>query len=301
MIFAIGEILVDIFPEYHRIGGAPFNFAYHLKRFGFPVRFFSRIGKDAAGSEIRALMHTTGLDPSDLQIDADRETGRVEILFTEPGKPKFTIIDNAAYDAFDFDDAMERSLFLPPKIIYFGSLIQRTRKGFETLQRILSQKHPDTRCFYDVNLRPGCAHPHIVVASLAHADILKLNDDELEITAEYLGIRSITELESVKTLMARFNLSVVAVTHGADGSSLYTKEGRYETAAPVPGAVIDTVGAGDAFSAVLAAGLLSGWAPERILMQASRFAAHICTVKGAIPASRTVYEQFRLRFEEKVN
>ncbi|MDX9786686.1 MAG: carbohydrate kinase [Desulfobacterales bacterium] len=300
MIISIGEILVDVFPDYQRIGGAPFNFAYHLKQFEFPVRFFSRIGKDAFGREIRALASASGLNPEDLQIDSQRPTGRVEVQLTDQGNPRFVIIENAAYDFFTLDKTITEVLHLPPRMIYFGSLMQRTRNGFDTLQRILSQKHPDTLCLYDMNLRPGCAQPHIIIKSLPHADILKLNEEELEITAAHLRLRHVNEPETVAALMARFNINIVAVTRGAAGSALYTETQRHEIAAPPAVAVADTVGAGDAYSAVLAAGVLSGWPPEKILIHANRFSAHICSVKGAFPAAGHMYAEFRAQFGETI-
>ena len=126
MILSIGEILVDIFPNYERIGGAPFNFAYHMKKFGFPTRFISRIGCDETGENINRFISESGFDKKDIQLDADHPTGRVQVQLNEKGIPDFEILKDVAYDHISFDTVINNCKENPPEFVYFGSLIQRT-------------------------------------------------------------------------------------------------------------------------------------------------------------------------------
>lgn len=300
MILSIGEILFDVFPKYRRIGGAPFNFAHHLKGLGFPVRFVSRVGKDENGWKILSLLEKAGFRSEDVQIDSDHPTGTVKVDLDDQGVPKFTIREDVAYDHLAFDQNIGNILAERPSLIYYGSLIQRTDPGFSTLHQILSRRHRQSRCLYDMNLRPGCEKPRLIERSLTEADILKLNDDELETAAEMFGFPA-DGPDAAAAMMPRFGLSVVALTRGAEGSELYVGRDRFGTAAPKPAAVVDTVGAGDAFTAMLAAGILEGWKPDRILSTAARFASRICTIEGAIPEDMEFYRNFRREMKGSAN
>jgi len=296
MILSIGEILFDVFPQYRRVGGAPFNFAYHAQGLGLPVRFVSRVGKDEPGWEIMSLLAKAGFRSRDIQIDPDHPTGAVNVELDDQGVPTFSILENRAYDQLAFNERIEAILEEGPRLIYFGSLIQRTENGFSTLHGILAERPPGSQCLYDMNLRPGCVHRRIVEESLQAADILKINEEELETSAALLNIAS-TGPDAVEALIHRFGLDMVALTRGADGSELYVGRDRFGTAAPKPAEVADTVGAGDAYTAMLAAGVLNGWPPEQILSAAARFSSRVCTIEGAIPEDFTFYEDFR--FEMK--
>jgi fructokinase len=292
MIVAIGEILFDVFPDGRRIGGAPFNFAYHLGKLNLPTRFISRVGRDEPGETIAAFLSAAGFDAADLQVDAERPTGRVEVTLDSRKRHQFTIVPDVAYDALDLGALETQLRATPARLIYFGSLAQRTRRGFETVHRLLSGIPRETLRLYDMNLRPGAQSKTIVIASLEHADILKLNDSELEKTASFLG-RGGGEAELIEWIRERFALKMVALTRGDKGATLYTPAGRIDARAMDVATLADTVGAGDAFCAVLAAGVLLDWPAERILREAIRFSAQICSVSGAIPASDDAYQALR--------
>ena len=300
MILSIGEILFDVFPKYRRIGGAPFNFAHHLKGLGFPVRFVSRVGKDENGWKILSLLEKAGFRSEDVQIDPTHPTGTVAVDLDDQGIPQFTIRQEVAYDHLTFDESIGEILDERPSLIYYGSLIQRTDSGFSTLHQILSRRHRQSRCLYDMNLRPGCEKPRLIERSLTEADILKLNDEELKTAAEMFGF-SADGPDAAAAMMPRFGLSMVALTRGAEGSELYVGRDRFGTAAPKPSSVADTVGAGDAYTAMLAAGILEGWEPERILSTAARFASRICSIEGAIPEDMEFYRDFRREMKGSAN
>lgn len=287
MILALGEILFDVFPDYRRLGGAPFNFAFHLKQLGFRVCFVSRVGEDRNGKEIRAAVKAHGFNPADLQVDPCHATGTVAVSLNDTGVPTFDILPNVAYDHIDFTPAVG-SLLEDCALIYFGTLIQRTDRGFNNLQNILSARKSHTKCLYDINLRPGGYTSQVVRESLSHADLLKLNEEELEVLESMHG-KKCDEDRFVAFLREHYAIDVVALTRGHSGSTLFTADGRFDAATPLVEKVVDTVGAGDAFASVLAAGYLRGLPAPKTLTAATRLAAHLCTVAGAIPDDSDLY------------
>jgi fructokinase len=296
VIWVIGEILFDVFPNYRRLGGAPFNFAYHLKNFGFDIRFISRIGKDAAGEEILGKLVQCRFDPGDIQIDDDHPTGAVNVALDEKGVPQFDILPNVAYDYIEFIPDDHSEPINRAELIYFGSLAQRTRVGFEAVQAMITCKSPAARCFYDINLRPRCYNDTLILKSLSESNILKLNQEEFE------KLKQIKMFEGdcrgfVQYLMESCPLDFVSLTSGDRGSELFTPSEYHRTDPAKVASAADTVGAGDAYAAMLAAGILRNWHPEEILQRASRFASRICKIKGAIPESPSFYKPYTPLFE----
>lgn len=291
MILVIGEILVDIFPEYRRIGGAPFNFSYHLHRFGWPVKLVSRIGEDETGREILDLLRRHNFGADHVQVDAWHPTGRVLVHPDGSGNHEFEILPDVAYDHIDLPDCPEAITGNPPALIYFGTLVQRTSAAFGRLQNFLASRSPETRCLYDINLRPGCYNTEIVHNSLRQTDILKINAAEVTMVRDMLN-SPLPEDRFIDWLMREYKIEMVSLTRGNGGSELITPYSRNKAAVPETGPVADSVGAGDAYAAVLAWGYLNDWTPERILTEASAFSARICQIQGAIPDDQAFYDSF---------
>lgn len=291
MIVVVGEILIDRFPEYERVGGAPFNFAYHLKQMGCPVRFITRIGDDADGRHLLHQLAEHHFDLEDVQIDTQHPTGLVKIELDYQGVPQFDICKEVAYDFIDFSS-------VPPidwsatRMIYFGTLAQRTQHGFRQYQQILMNKPSSTLGFCDINLRAPHLNRDAIKASLHKADILKLNNDELNrIGTDHQGPQ--TQEALIQWALKTFDLQLLALTSGDKGSRAITDQEDL-SAAPIPvDHIVDTVGAGDGYAAVLAVGLLNGRPLARTLQLATEFAAHICTLPGAVPANSAPYDQLR--------
>jgi fructokinase len=295
LILVIGEILFDEFPKYRRLGGAPFNFAYHLKNFGFNVRFISKIGMDDAGKEILHKLELARFDLDDIQVDDVHPTGRVKVRLDKSGTPQFDIISEVAYDYIEFIPEYHSSLISEARMIYFGSLVQRSEAGCENLQAFVSRNSPEALNFYDINLRPGCYNKAIIEKSLLKTNILKLNTNELGKLMQMLPLKTNNDA-FVHHLMKTHSIHTVSLTKGELGSELYTNQ-RCFTAEPTETiTVVDSVGAGDAYAAMLAAGLLKKWQPQKILDRASLFASRICEIKGAIPDSELFYEPFKSLF-----
>jgi fructokinase len=295
MIVVLGEILVDIFETYRRIGGAPFNFAFHLKQLSFPVRFVTRIGRDRWGDEIVELLARHQFDPEDVQIDAIHPTGTVRVTLDDQGVPGFDIRDEVAYDYIDFE-AVDPILGPETRLIYYGTLAQRSDAAFERFERLLSCKEKRTISFCDINLRPPHVRWDVLESALRHADILKLNSDELNRIGDFLR-REEGEPLLVRHLMERYDIDMLVLTRGASGSTIFRGGEQYDAPLPETGEVVDTVGAGDAFAAVIAAGYLRGLPLPGLLDAATRFAAGICSLPGAIPEDLSIYDRLRKNLE----
>jgi fructokinase len=298
LILAIGEILFDMFPAGRRLGGAAFNFAYHIHQFAGPLRFLSRIGDDPEGRAIERFLAAQHFPRGDLQRDAAHPTGRVRVTLDAEGSPQFEILSGAAYDFITPTPAIRRYVAHDCRLIYFGSLIQRTAQGARTVRTILQQRAPHVKCLFDVNLRPDCYTEEIVTASLAETDLLKLSQEELDILAAMHGLTGATA-DRVAGLMARFHIEMVALTRGAQGSCLFTGDARHDIQPRDNITVKDTVGAGDAFAAMLAIGYLGGWPAARTLSLADRFATAVCGIEGAVPTEARFYAPFRQALDQR--
>jgi len=292
MILTVGEVLLDIFPDGKRPGGAPFNFAFHLKSLGLPVIFVSRVGNDEDGNLILNLLKEKGFDLKFIQTDTNHKTGHAACELNTEGIPCFNVVKDAAFDYLRYSE-MESALDENIGMIYYGTLIQRSRKSSDTLMKILGNRKPATKCFYDMNLRPDCYSEDIIKASLAHCDILNLNQEESDIVKKIFGISGEDE-ELAGYLMDKLAVEWVSLTKGKSGSRLFTPQKEYAVHIREDNAdVADTVGAGDAYSAILAVGYLSKRDPQFIIELANRFAGEICRIRGAIPDDDRLYRKFR--------
>ena len=279
-ILVIGEVLYDVFPGSRRVGGAPFNFASHLIHLGFTVKFITRVGADDDGRRLLEYMRRKGFDLEYVQIDDRHETGRVMVYPDQSGGHRFEILPDVAYDYIAWTEAALRVLQKPPDLIYFGNLAQRTATGRRTINRICRSRSPKSIVFYDINLRPGCYSRDIVRQSLFHADILKLNDEELDLIAGMFGLAGDAD-SMMETLMREFNLRLVALTKGGRGSEVFSAGDHIVM--PLHH-VYDCVDA-----AVLAAGYLKNGDMHQVMAAAMEFAGRICGIPGAVPEDGAVY------------
>lgn len=288
MILSIGEILFDIFPEGRRLGGAPFNFAYHLHCLNIPVRFLGRIGSDPEGQDIVDFLKASVFPTDDLQIDAEHPTGRVEVTIDAQKGPQFNILTDMAYDYITATPSIEQYVAQNCRLIYFGSLIQRTPHAARIVRRLLQQRSPRARCLYDVNLRPDCFDADVLEFSLHETDILKLNEDEITALAAMKTMRGDT-VAIANTLMSRYDIEMVVLTSAEQGSRIFTSDSQHHIEPSRDVQIADTVGAGDAYAAMLAIGILRQWPPEQILSAAQSLATAVCGISGAVPTHRAFY------------
>lgn len=276
-ILCIGEILWDRLPEGDFLGGAPFNVAYHLKMFGGEVTFISRTGDDELGKVTLERVEDLGISAAHIQNDKYLPTGVVDVTFTEGGVPHYIIREPAAWDAIGLDKQTER-IICESAAIVFGTLAQRNPVSGKTIRSIRTS--PALKVL-DLNLRTPYDQPEIVRESLEIADFLKVNDEEFHRLQEWFGLPG-SMSETAGMLAKRFNLKVICVTRGGDGAFLL-HNGNWLKSDGVRIRATDTIGAGDAFLAVLLTGYLKRYPMQKVLDRANRFGAYIATRKGGTP------------------
>lgn len=287
-IVVAGEVLFDVFPDGDRLGGAPFNFACHLQGMGATPLLFSRVGADERGARIRVAMEARHLATTGLQVDPDHPTGWVTVTLGDGGH-RFTIHRDVAYDYLDGKAVAAAMAAHPVDLFYFGTLACRAPTSRAAI--LAAAAATPGRRFLDVNLRPDCWEIDQVRACLHHATVVKINDEEVATLAPLLSLPE-GEEAAVEALGRRFALEAVILTRGGEGAAWYGADGWHRGASPAV-EVVDTVGAGDAFAAVSALGLLHGWPPALCLKRAAALAAAVCTMRGACPKEAGFYTPFR--------
>jgi len=280
-----GEVLFDHFPDGEVVlGGAPFNVAWHLNAFGARPVLISRVGNDALGRRIRDAMQSWRMDTAGLQLDSAHPTGTVDVSI-ENDEPRYDIVEHRAWDFINADS-------LPPvtdaALLYHGSLALRSPVSRQTLDCL--HANLDAPIFVDVNLRPPWWKREEVDRRLDAARWVKLNDDEL-VTLAPAG----NTLEQRATLLQQAHrLALLITTRGAEGALAHDSKGHaLQVQPPVTDKLTDTVGAGDAFAAVIILGLLNDWDLEQTLQRAQTFASAIVGIRGATPEHRDFYTVFR--------
>jgi len=280
VIVGIGEVLWDTFADTRRLGGAPTNFAYHARRLGAEAAVASCVGDDDDGREVRDQLRAWGLDARHLAVDPSHRTGVVTVRLDEHGVADYVIQEDAAWDFLPFDDPL-RELAGRADAVCFGSLAQRGPTSRATIRRFLDSTRPDCLRVFDVNLRQSYHDREVIDHLLARSGVLKLNDQELPVVAGLLGFGG-DETEILRAIRGRYGLRLVALTRGELGSRLVAADRDSEHPAESV-EVIDTVGAGDAFTAALTIGLLRGDPLGQVHRRASRLAGFVCSRGGATP------------------
>lgn len=290
VVVGLGEALYDCFPNRRILGGAPVNLAVHVKRmlesYGGTAVAATSVGDDALGRDYVEELRERGLDTSTVQIDRCHPTGTVHVRINDRGDASYEFASDVAWDNFEFNSTWE-VLASRCDAIGFGTLAQRSEKSRQTIERFLDASQHAFKLF-DVNLRGEFFSASVLESSLRRASAVKLNEDELQIVCGELGLGLPGEdgLDEMAELILRtFTLSWVALTRGAKGTILYSPTGKFE-GSPVAfenAADADSVGAGDACSAVLLVGQLFDWPPARMVHIANTFGAFVATQPGATP------------------
>ncbi len=280
----VGEVLFDVMPDGTRVlGGAPFNVAWHLEAFGLRPLVVTRVGHDESGDEVLAAMDAWGMDTSGVQRDDAHPTGQVQVDLQD-GEPTFHILADQAYDHIDGDSAVRSAAGGAFSLLYHGSLICRGDISRSALNGI--KKGSGLPVFVDVNLRAPWWERDDVIASVRHARWVKLNEGELDVLAGG------SDAATAEAFRVGHGLEVVIVTRGDRGAVVVASDGTFEALPPTEVQVVDTVGAGDAFSAVFILGLTRAWTAALTLKRAVTFAAAVCTVPGATTMDSSLYSRF---------
>ncbi len=289
-VVGLGELLWDELPGGRRLGGAPANFAVMASRLGVHGILASRLGADEPGEAARRQLAGLPVDTRFLQTDADLPTGSVCVLI-EDGQPTYTIHAPVAWDALQVTGKWKQ-LAHRADAVCWGTLAQRDPRSEQTIRAFLAETRPECSRIFDVNLRAPFYTAGAVQRSLAQATVLKLNEGEMPLVLRLTGLetaeqhsydRQAAMTAAARRLLAAYGgLDLVAVTLGAHGSLLVTRDEvvRHPGIAAV---VVDTVGAGDAFTAALAVHRLLG-APLAVQSEAAnRWGAWVAGQAGAMP------------------
>ncbi len=295
-IAVFGEALVDDFITEQVVGGAPFNVARSLAAFGAATLMVTRIGADKNGALLRNEFRRFGMSEAALQIDDREATGRV-VVERDAGGHRFIILPDQAYDYVETAPALTALAQSQPEVIYFGTMAQRHPQSRATLRAMLEASKAQR--YLDLNVREGQVTERIAHESLKLADIVKVNEDELQDLFKWYthtqpgtgAADSPAMRDACLVLMRTFGLRGLIVTLGARGAMYFEADGtvtaNHECHAPAH--MVDTVGAGDAFSAVFMFGQSQGWPLTLTLARANAFAGAICGISGAVPADIGFY------------
>jgi fructokinase len=279
VVVGIGEALWDMLPSGKQLGGAPANFAYHVGQMGVPSCVVSALGNDALGDELQKLLDERQVNGVIARVEYP--TGTVQVTLNERGVPQYEIVEDVAWDNIPHTDDMLQ-IAKHCRAVCFGSLAQRSAVSRDSINAFLDAMEPDALVVFDINLRQHFYDKAVVCDSLKRCNILKINDEELLVVADLLGYVGCTTEEVCKQLMADYDLKILILTCGENGSYVYGDGNvHYE---PTPKVVVaDTVGAGDSFTAAFVAMLLKGSTLLEAHRKAVEVSAYICTQQGAMP------------------
>lgn len=287
-----GEVLFDSFPDGNLVlGGAPFNVAWHLAGFGLNPLMVTCIGDDAPGEQVKSMMRDWGMDVTGLQSSKDYPTGKVEVSLHN-GQPSYDIVPDQAYDYInsqlvsDLNEKMADSDEY--SLIYHGSLALRNAVSNKSLDEMVETTQ--LPLFLDLNLRSPWWNNNQIEKLLHRATWVKLNDEELfEICNP--GSKDIPTLKrAASDTLNQFKLERIIVTLGEYGAFVVSEDGIVEGRPGNIGHIVDTVGAGDAFSSVMIMGLIKNWKISETLDRALVFASAICQQQGATNRNRSLYQ-----------
>lgn len=289
-VIGLGEALFDCLPTGRKLGGAPANFAYHVSQFGFDSCAISAIGNDELGQEIIDTFDKVGLHYCLPKVDFP--TGTVQVTLNEQGIPQYEIKLGVAWDNIPLTPELT-NLAQHAQAVCFGSLAQRSEVSRATIQHFLESTPKDTLKVFDINLRQRWYNREVIETSLQHCNILKINDEELDIVAPMLlsvttdpaALIAADKEKAVRVcraLIELYELKMLILTCGTNGSYVITKDKCSFIDTPKV-EVADTVGAGDSFTATFIAKILAGASIEQAHEMAVKVSAYVCTQSGAMP------------------
>lgn len=280
-IVGIGELLLDVLPEGMELGGAPANFVYHTSQFGFNSYVISAIGKDSLGESLHKKIREKGLNEYIETVPFD--TGTVQIELDEKGIPYYHIKENVAWDNIQFSSKL-KELAKNTSVVCFGSLAQRNIISRETINHFLDTMPNDKNTYkiFDVNLRQSFYTKEILNQSMEKCNVLKINDEELIAICKLFGYSDIDLENECWNIINKYNLKILILTCGSKGSYVFTPDHHYSYIKAPKVNVIDTVGAGDSFTATFISALLQGKNTVEAHQLAVKVSAYVCTQKGAM-------------------
>lgn len=292
-ITAIGEILYDVYPDQKRLGGAPFNFIYHIWKILGRAGFISSVGDDTNGNEMLSHLNSIGFNTKFVSIDNKHPTGTVKVTMGEDKTPKFTISPECSYDYITLNSSSANLINEGTDLLYFGTLSSRNEITRTTIQSLFG--NPRLKYFCDLNLRHNFYSKELVEHILKTCNVIKLNDAELQKLKPLFDLPQ-TNNDAIKQLIQSYNIDMVALTLGSGGAELFSKS-EFNCYINTSTEVVDTLGAGDAYSAILCLGYLYNMPISGINKLACEFAEEICMFSGALPEEDSVYGKYQTIFK----
>lgn len=277
-IIGLGEILWDMLPTGKQLGGAPANFAYHVCRLGGNGWAVSAISDDELGREIKNTLSTKKLNT--ILEEVNEPTGTVQVTLNAAGVPTYEITEGVAWDHIPFTERIG-DLAKETSAVCFGTLAQRSPESRATIHEFIENMPDGSLKVYDINLRQNYYDEKIISDSLRLADILKINDEELDIVSKMLSLSG-TQEERCRAISRAFNLKFVILTKGGDGSEVVLED-KVHISRPGKIDIVDTVGAGDSFTAAFILAYLRGESLEKAHTIATEVSSYVCTKAGAMP------------------
>lgn len=279
-IIGLGEVLFDVLPQGAKLGGAPANFAFHVSQFGYDAVAISAVGNDILGDHALKTFDDNGLKYIIPRVPYP--TGTVNVTLDEAGVPTYTFTPDVAWDHIPFTPEME-AVAKEAKAVCFGSLAQRSAVSRETINKVLEATPEDCLKIFDINLRGNFYNKEVLQQGVRHANILKINDEELITVGRMFDYPGLDIEEKCRIIMRRYHLKMVVLTCGTNGSYVFGENGFTSFKLTPKVEVADTVGAGDSFTGAFTASLLSGKTIEEAHEIAVNVSAYVCTKKGAMP------------------
>ena len=269
-ILSIGEILWDIFPDKKILGGAPANFVFHARQFGSDATLFTALGNDQQGLELEEEAAKAGIIMQSSRVS--HPTGTADIILNNEQEPTYKLNDNCAWDHIPLTNNLKK-FAAKADLIVFGTIAQRNYESRNTIKKALELSKSPSKILFDINLRLNFYTKEIIEESLSASNYLKLNDEEE-------SVLKIIFNKNIGQIISDFNLELAILTLGPKGSRIITSN----TVSECPSTkceIIDTVGAGDSFTAFFIINYLNGMSIPESQKKASNVAAYVCAHNGA--------------------
>lgn len=282
LTMSIGEVLWDMLPDGKALGGAPTNVAWHCAQLGASAHVASAVGRDPLGDEILESLKAMHLDISAISIIDGKPTSTVDAILSAEGNATYVIHEDVAWDAMP---ASPEALAMAARAegVNFGSLGQRGENGRRTTMALLAATPASCLRVFDINLRPPFIYKEVFAAGMEKASVIKMNDDELPVIGAMFGWPDEPEAAITAMFAAYPNLKHAVVTRGARGVWWHDRKRLYGKRPAAAIKTVDTIGAGDSFTASVMMGLLKGWDVETISEAALAVASFVCTSRGGTP------------------
>lgn len=276
VVIGIGELLWDILPSGKKAGGAPINFVYHASQVGAESYAITAVGNDPLGDEILKELGQAGINAMAERVNYP--TGKVLVELKE-GIPSYTIIENVAWDHIPLTDPM-KEIAKKADAVCFGTLAQRSEESRNTIQAFLTLTPPHAYRILDINIRQHYYSEEIITSSLEKSNVLKLNDEELKLLKRLFSLDHLSDENACRWFMEQFNLKFLILTAGDEYSLILDPEDSSFIKTPKV-EVVDTVGAGDAFTGAFITAILHGKSLQEAHQIAVDRSVFVCTQPGA--------------------